>query len=285
MVGRWTEKDDAPAKIYIDNVKVEKMDKVANTTGVEFTGDHNVTVTSFEEYKNLAPVTAVDAAGNPVELVREGAQPTEAWPSTFTGACFGEIWKYEDSEGNLSYFRRQITYKASIVRENEYDYMNADFDDNGAYWTFEDGAAYAKDGKALATVSYADSQATIKARYTEKTDTSDWTVQLYQKVEGQVLREGHSYKLVMNAKIDKLNVTNLRMEFLAADRAAINNAEPKTDIIFTEANKFETIESPVYTMTKDVTVNRDRRITLLLGQYSDDYTLTIDSLHIVEVTE
>ena len=89
----------------------------------------------------------------------------------------------------------------------------------------------------------------------------------------------------MNAKIDKLNVTNLRMEFLAADRAAINNAEPKTDIIFTEANKFETIESPVYTMTKDVTVNRDRRITLLLGQYSDDYTLTIDSLHIVEVTE
>lgn len=285
MVGRWTEKDDAPAKIYIDNVKVEKMDKVANTTGVEFTGDHNVTVTSFEEYKNLAPVTAVDAAGNPVELVREGAQPTEAWPSTFTGACFGEIWKYEDSEGNLSYFRRQITYKASIVRENEYDYMNADFDDNGAYWTFEDGAAHAKDGKALATVSYADSQATIKARYTEKTNTSDWTVQLYQNVEGQVLREGHSYKLVMNAKIDKLNVTNLRMEFLAADRAATNNAEPKTDIIFTEANKFETIESPVYTMTKDVTVNKDRRITLLLGEYSDDYTLTIDSLHIVEVTE
>ena len=163
--------------------------------------------------------------------------------------------------------------------------MNADFDDNGAYWTFEDGAAHAKDGKALATVSYADSQATIKARYTEKTNTSDWTVQLYQNVEGQVLREGHSYKLVMNAKIDKLNVTNLRMEFLAADRAAINNAEPKTDIIFTEANKFETIESPVYTMTKDVTVNRDRRITLLLGEYSDDYTLTIDSLHIVEVTE
>ena len=285
MVGRWTEKDDAEAKIYIDDVKVEKMDKVANSTGVEFTGDHNVTVTSFDEYKNLAAVTAVDAAGNPVELVREGAQPTEAWPSDFTTAVFGEIWKYEDSDGNLSYFRRQITYKASIIRENEYDYLNADFNDNGAYWTFENGAAYAKDGQPLATISYSDSNATISARYTEKTDGSDWTVQLYQNVEGQVLREGHSYKVVMEAKIDNLSAGNLRIEFLAADRAAINNAEPKTDIIFSEANTFQTIESSVYTMTKDVNVTDSPRITLLLGQYSDDYTLTIDSLHIVEVTE
>ena len=285
MVGRWTEKDDAEAKIYIDDVKVEKMDKVANSTGVEFTGDHNVTVTSFDEYKNLAAVTAVDAAGNPVELVREGAQPTEAWPSDFTTAVFGEIWKYEDSDGNLSYFRRQITYKASIIRENEYDYLNADFNDNGAYWTFENGAAYAKDGQPLATISYSDSNATISARYTEKTDGSDWTVQLYQNVEGQVLREGHSYKVVMEAKIDNLSAGNLRIEFLAADRAAINNAEPKTDIIFSEANTFQTIESSVYTMTKDVNVTDSPRITLLLGQYSDDYTLTIDSLHIVEVNE
>lgn len=285
MVGRWTEKDDAEAKVYIDDVKVEKMDKVANSTGVEFTGDHNVTVTSFDEYKNLAAVTAVDAAGNPVELVREGAQPTEAWPSDFTTAVFGEIWKYEDSDGNLSYFRRQITYKASIIRENEYDYLNADFNDNGAYWTFENGAAYAKDGQPLATISYSDSNATISARYTEKTDGSDWTVQLYQNVEGQVLREGHSYKVVMEAKIDNLSAGNLRIEFLAADRAAINNAEPKTDIIFSEANTFQTIESSVYTMTKDVNVTDNPRISLLLGEYSDDYTLTIDSLHIVEVTE
>lgn len=285
MVGRWTEKDDAEAKVYIDDVKVEKMDKVANSTGVEFTGDHNVTVTSFDEYKNLAAVTAVDAAGNPVELVREGAQPTEAWPSDFTTAVFGEIWKYEDSDGNLSYFRRQITYKASIIRENEYDYLNADFNDNGAYWTFENGAAYAKDGQPLATISYSDSNATISARYTEKTDGSDWTVQLYQNVEGQVLREGHSYKVVMEAKIDNLSAGNLRIEFLAADRAAINNAEPKTDIIFSEANTFQTIESSVYTMTKDVNVTGNPRISLLLGEYSDDYTLTIDSLHIVEVTE
>lgn len=285
MVGRWTEKDDAEAKVYIDDVKVEKMDKVANSTGVEFTGDHNVTVTSFNEYKNLAAVTAVDAAGNPVELVREGAQPTEAWPSDFTTAVFGEIWKYEDSDGNLSYFRRQITYKASIIRENEYDYLNADFNDNGAYWTFENGAAYAKDGQPLATISYSDSNATISARYTEKIDGSDWTVQLYQNVEGQVLREGHSYKVVMEAKIDNLSAGNLRIEFLAADRAAINNAEPKTDIIFSEANTFQTIESSVYTMTKDVNVTDSPRISLLLGEYSDDYTLTIDSLHIVEVTE
>lgn len=285
MVGRWTEKDDAEAKVYIDDVKVEKMDKVANSTGVEFTGDHNVTVTSFNEYKNLAAVTAVDAAGNPVELVREGAQPTEAWPSYFTTAVFGEIWKYEDSDGNLSYFRRQITYKASIIRENEYDYLNADFNDNGAYWTFENGAAYAKDGQPLATISYSDSNATISARYTEKIDGSDWTVQLYQNVEGQVLREGHSYKVVMEAKIDNLSAGNLRIEFLAADRAAINNAEPKTDIIFSEANTFQTIESSVYTMTKDVNVTDSPRISLLLGEYSDDYTLTIDSLHIVEVTE
>jgi len=285
MVGRWTEKDDAEAKVYIDDVKVEKMDKVANSTGVEFTGDHNVTVTSFDDYKNLAAVTAVDAAGNSVELVREGAQPTEAWPSDFTTAVFGEIWKYEDSDGNLSYFRRQITYKASITRENEYDYLNADFSDNGAYWTFENGAAYAKDGQPLATISYSDSNATISARYTEKTNTSDWTVQLYQKVEGQVLREGHSYKVVMEAKIDKLSAGNLRIEFLAADKAAINNAEPKTDIIFTEANTFQTIESSVYTMTKNVNVTDNPRISLLLGEYSDDYTLTIDSLHIVEVTE
>ena len=285
MVGRWTEKDDAEAKVYIDDVKVEKMDKVANSTGVEFTGDHNVTVTSFDEYKNLAAVTAVDAAGNPVELVREGAQPTEAWPSDFTTAVFGEIWKYEDSDGNLSYFRRQITYKASIIRENEYDYLNADFNDNGAYWTFENGAAYAKDGQPLATISYSDSNATISARYTEKTDGSDWTVQLYQNVEGQVLREGHSYKVVMEAKINNLSAGNLRIEFLAADRAAINNAEPKTDIIFSEANTFQTIESSVYTMTKDVNVTDNPRISLLLGEYSDDYTLTIDSLHIVEVTE
>lgn len=283
MVGRFTEKDDAPAKVYIDNVKIEKMDKVANSTGVTFTGDHYVTVTSFEEYQSLSDITAVDASGNPVTLTREGAKPTEAWPSTMTEAQFGEMWKYEDADGNLSYFRRQITYKANIKRVNEYDYLNGDFDENGAYWTFENGANQSVDGDPLATVSYVDGTAVVSTRYTQKKDDSDWTVQMYQNVEGQVLRAGHTYKFVMNAKIDKIDVANIRIEFLNSAKDAISNQEVKTDVIFDQADTYEIHESAEYTLTRDVNVNANPRITLLLGQYTSDYTLTIDSIHIVEV--
>ncbi len=70
ILGRFNELDETENTVYIDSVKISKMDKVANSTGVVFTGDTNVKISGFDEYLALPAVTAVDKNGTAGELVK-----------------------------------------------------------------------------------------------------------------------------------------------------------------------------------------------------------------------
>lgn len=98
------------------------MEKLANLSGVAFSDEEGVkteatsnksyvVTTSFDAYKNLKPVKAVDKDGNEItdKLTKVGATP-----SSFEGETrlpFSEYYYYLDSDDNLSYFVRAIDFQ------------------------------------------------------------------------------------------------------------------------------------------------------------------------------
>ena len=110
-LGRFTEVDDDPATVWIDDVSMKPMDKKANSTGITFTGNTSYSFSSISQLNDAPKITAVDENYQPVELTRIGSLPKEEYPSSISESSFGEMWYYQDEEGNLSYFRRQFEYR------------------------------------------------------------------------------------------------------------------------------------------------------------------------------
>lgn len=110
-LGRFTEVDDAPSTVWIDDISMTPMAKKANSTGIVFEGSTTYSFSSISQLNDAPAITAVDANYQPVELTRIGSLPTEEYPSNISDSSFGEMWYYEDDEGNLSYFRRQFEYR------------------------------------------------------------------------------------------------------------------------------------------------------------------------------
>ncbi|MCR4562401.1 MAG: carbohydrate binding domain-containing protein [Bacilli bacterium] len=273
ILGRFNELDEGTNAVFIDSVKVSKAAKVANSTGVVFTGETSVEVNSLADYEALDPVTAVDRDGNPVELVREGAVQTVEFAEELGKATFGEMWKYVDGEGNLSYFRRQINYKAPAPeRLGEYDTLDGNFEYGVKFWTPEEnGIVKIEANKEEQTVE-------ISSVKDAPSGEADWRGQLQQNNNGGKLTANHAYKMVVEAKIDNINVTTLRAEFCAGG----GNAAAKKDMVFDAADTYQTFETDVFQPTKDVT-GGDYRVGLLIGEYSEAYHLTVKSIHVVEV--
>ena len=98
LLGRFTEADDAPSTVWIDDVYVNKLEKTANTSGVVFENAENVEISNLNELETLSEVTAKDANGNEVKLTKRGVVPT-SFTSTMTLANWAEEYSYTDSEG------------------------------------------------------------------------------------------------------------------------------------------------------------------------------------------
>ena len=110
-LGRFTEVDDAPATVWLDDISMKAMDKKANSTGIKFTGETSYSFSSISQLNDAPEITAVDSNYQPVELTRIGSLPKEEYPSNINDSSFGEMWYYVDGDGNLSYFRRQFEFR------------------------------------------------------------------------------------------------------------------------------------------------------------------------------
>ena len=276
LMGRFTEADDAPSSIWLDDVYVRKAEKLANSTGVEFSGKQYVTIDSIDDLATLEPVTATDSEGNDIteELVRTGSLPT-SFPSSADTACFGEQYTYTDSEGNISYFRRQIAWEYTIVLEEDWEVANGDFDEGLLGWTAEENG--------LVTINdNEDGTVTIKSVGEEgSSDNNDWRAQLQQNDAGNKLTAGYSYQMEVRAKIktsDPSTLRTLRLEFCAG----AGNSSAKTDLIFEENDTYVTFTSATFTPNADVS-GANYRVGLLVGEFHQAYELTVDYIHVNRV--
>ena len=272
ILGRFNEKDESANKVWINSVSITKAAKKANSTGIVFTGA-NAEVNDFAEYQALAPVTAVDAKGAAVTLIKEGAVQGVEFNEELGTAVFGEMYKYIDAEGNLSYFRRQINYKAPAPeREHDYDTLDGDFEYGLKFWNPEENdivAISADKANGLINIS------SVKQAPSEE---ADWRGQLQQNDNGGKLEANHAYKMVVEAKIDNINVTTLRLEFCAG----AGNPAAKSDMVFTAADTYQTFETAPYQPSREIS-GGDYRVGLLIGEYSEAYNLTVKSIQVVEV--
>jgi len=273
LMGRFNQLDDSANKVYIDSVSITKAAKRANSTGIVFTGNASEEVSSLEDYQALAPVTAVDASGNAVTLVKEGAVQSVAYPEELGRGTFGEMWKYVDADGNLSYFRRQINYVAPApARIGDYDALDGDFEYGMKFWTPEENEIVKIEGKK------ADGIVEVTSVKQAPSGEADWRAQIQQNNNGGKLEKDHAYKMVVVAKIDNIAVTTLRAEFCAG----AGNPNAKKDMVFEAADTYQTFETEVFQPTQDVTGGA-YRVGLLIGEYSAAYKLTVKSIHVVEV--
>lgn len=273
LLGRFNELDETANKVYIDSVKITKAAKQANSTGVVFTGNTHEEVSSLEDYQALEPVTAKDKEGNALTLVKEGAVQTVEFNEELGKAVFGEMWKYEDADGNLSYFRRQIAYAAPApAREGAYDTLDGDFEYGIKFWTPEENNII------TITPDKANGLVEIESVKTAPSGEADWRAQLQQNNNGGKLEKDHAYKMVVEAKIDNINVKTLRAEFCAG----AGNPNAKKDMVFEAADTYQTFETEVYQPGREI-AGGDYRVGLLLGEYGEDYHLTVKSIHVEEV--
>ena len=271
-LGRFNEDDVAPSTVYIDKVEIKALAKQANTSGIVFTGDTVCTVHSYKEYLDLPAVTAKDATGKDVKLTKEGVIQKAEFADELSKATFGEMFSYTDENGNFSYFKRQINYRSQIEREFEYSTLDGEFTKGTKYWVKEEnGLIEIKDDRANGTV-------VIKS-LKESTREPDWRAQLQQNnIDGQKLTGGKKYKAVVKAKTTNKDVRTLRLEFCAG----AGNPAAKKDLTFSANDTFETFETEVFAPAKDVSGGA-LRVGLLLAEYNASYTLTVDSIQIVEV--
>lgn len=273
ILGRFNELDESANKVYIDSVNIKKMAKKANSTGVVFEGDAHAVVHSYEEYAALAPITAKDKDGNEVALVKEGAVQTGAFNDDLGTAVFGEMYKYVDGDGNLSYFRRQIEYKAPAPeRAHDYDTLDGDFEAGLKFWNPEENGIVKIEANRL------DNTIEISSVKEAPSGEADWRGQLQQNNNGGKLEKDHAYKMVVEAKIDNINVKTLRAEFCAG----AGNAAAKKDMVFEAADTYQTFETEAFQPMEEVT-GGSYRVGLLIGEYSEAYHLTVKSIHVVEV--
>ncbi len=273
ILGRFNELDEPANKVYIDKVSVTKMTKRANSTGVVFSGETNVEVSSLEDYLAVPDVTAVDAHGAELELIQEGAVQGVEFAENLGKATFGEMWKYIDAEGNLSYFRRQINYKAPAPeRLHEYDTLDGNFEYGVKFWTPEENDI------VKIEANKADKTVEISSVKAAPSGEADWRGQLQQNNNGGKLTANHAYKMVVEAKIDNVNVTTLRAEFCAG----AGNPAAKKDMVFEAADTYQTFETDAFQPSVDV-VDGGYRVGLLIGEYSEAYKLTVKSIHVIEV--
>lgn len=273
-LGRFNEDDVAPSVVNIDKVEIKAMAKKANSTGIVFENADQVVykVGSLQDYLDLPKVTAKDAKGNPVTLIKEGAVQTTEFASELAKATFGEIYKYVDSEGNLSYYKRQIEYAPSTERAHEYSTLDGQFTSGTKFWNKEEN------GLVKISENKADNTVTIAATKDKGSD-ADWKAQLQQNsIDGQILRSGNSYKAIVKAKTTNKDVKTLRLEFCAG----AGNKAAKTDLIFNANDTYQEFETAVFTPENDVTGGA-LRVGLLLAEYSAKYSLTVDYIQIVEV--
>ena len=275
ILGRFNELDEVnPNTVHIDSVSITKAAKQANSTGIVFSGESQVTVKSLAEYQALAPITAADANGNPVELIKEGAAQTVEFNEDLGKAVFGEMWKYVDAEGNLSYFRRQINYSAPApARAGDYDTLDGDFEFGMKFWVPEENDIVSIEAKKSEKIVEVTS---VKAA---PSGEANWRAQIQQNNNGGKLEANHAYKMVVVAKIDNVSVQSLSGEFCAN---AGGNANAGFALSFSEADTFETFESMPYTPDHDI-VEGAYRVGLLLGDYAQAYELIVDSIQIVEI--
>ena len=275
ILGRFNELDEVnPNTVHIDSVSITKAAKQANSTGIVFSGESQVTVKSLAEYQALAPITAADANGNPVELIKEGAAQTVEFNEDLGKAVFGEMWKYVDAEGNLSYFRRQINYSAPApARAGDYDTLDGDFEFGMKFWVPEENDIVSIEAKKSEKIVEVTS---VKAA---PSGEANWRAQIQQNNNGGKLEANHAYKMVVVAKIDNVSVQSLSGEFCANAGGNPNAVFP---LAFTQADTFETFESQVYQTTQEISGGA-YRVGLLLGDYAAAYKLTVASIHIVEV--
>ena len=272
LLGRFNEKDETANKVYIDSVKITKAAKKANSTGVVFTGEDHVKIKSYEDYQALAAVTAVDANGRAVNLVKEGAVQGSAFNADLAKAVFGEMWKVTDSDGNLSYFRRQIEYSAAPDRVHPYDTLDGDFEYGTKFWACEENDI------VRITANKTDGTVEIASVKAAPSQEADWRGQLQQNNNGGKLEKDHAYKMVVEAKIDNINVGTLRAEFCAG----AGNANAKKDMVFTAADTYQKFETEAFQPTVDVEGGA-YRVGLLVGEYSEAYKLTVKSIQVIEV--
>lgn len=272
LLGRFTEKDDEAATVWIDNISVKKADKLANSTGVTFENTEQVNIESIDEIKDAPKVTAKDKDGNDItdKLVRTGELPT-SFRDDMTIASFGEQYMYTDEEGNISYVRRQFMYNKPVEVTNEWDLVNGDFDEGLQFW-IQDNAYGLMD-----YTDNGDGTVTIATKEGKTSNPTDWHAQLYQSgQQTNVLRAGQSYEIEMRAKINCENVDNfgtIRFEF--------DGDQHKTDIKFTANDEWIVVKSNVYTPTED---RVGSRLGILLGQFNQSYSITIDYVHINKVS-
>lgn len=273
LLGRFNELDEPANKVYIDSVKISRMAKTANTTGIVFTGETVCEISGLDDYLALPAVTAVDAEGKAVELVKEGAVQGVEFNENLGKAVFGEMWKHVDAEGNLSYFRRQIAYNAPAPeRAAECDTLDGDFEYGLKFWIPEEN------GIVKITADKQNQVINISSHKAAPSGEADWRGQLQQNGNGGKLTANHAYKMVVEAKIDNTNVKTLRAEFCAG----AGNAAAKKDMVFTEANTYQTFETDPFQPNRDIT-GGEYRVGLLIGEYSEEYNLTVKSIHVVEV--
>jgi hypothetical protein len=118
--GRFNEDDDAESTVWIDDISVKPLAKTANTSGVTFSNGHNyVVIGDYEQYAALPDVIAKDADGNDLQLTKLGAVPSSF--GDYSRLLFGEARFYEDDEGNLSYFKREIDFTKGAEGPLNYD--------------------------------------------------------------------------------------------------------------------------------------------------------------------
>lgn len=273
LLGRFNELDETANVVTIDSVAITKAAKKANSTGIVFSNASNVTINSYEEYQALAPVTAVDASGTAVALTKEGAVQSSAFNEDLGTAVFGEMWKYVDSDGNLSYTRRQINYQAPAPeRGGAYDTLDGDFEYGTKFWNLEENDIVSIEAdKENGVVE-------ISSVKEAPSGEADWRAQIQQNNNGGKLEKDHAYKMVVEAKIDNINVETLRAEFCAG----AGNPNAKKDMVFEAADTYQKFETEVFQPTQDVT-DGGYRVGLLIGEYSEAYTLTVKSIHVEEV--
>ena len=273
ILGRFNELDETANKVYIDSVRISKAAKQANTSGIVFTGDSSVTVHSLADYQAVPAVTAKDKDGRDVNLVKEGAVQGVEFNEDLGTAVFGEMWKVEDGEGNLSYFRRQINYKAPApARAHDYDTLDGDFEYGLKFWNPEENDIVKIEANKT------DQTIVINSVKEAPSGEADWRGQLQQNNNGGKLEKDHAYKMVVEAKIDNVAVTTLRAEFCAG----AGNPAAKKDMVFEAADTYQTFETDPFQPTEEVTGGA-YRVGLLIGEYSQAYTLTVKSIHVEEV--
>ena len=273
ILGRFNELDETENTVLIDSVSITKEAKEANTTGVVFTGDSVVKISSYEDYLALPPVTAADKEGNPLELIKEGAVQGSEYHEDLGKAVFGEMWKYVDENGNLSYFRRQISYAAPAPeRLYEYDTLDGNFEYGVKFWIPEENDIVKIEADKTNQL------VEISSVKTAPSGEPDWRAQLQQNNNGGILTANHAYKMVVEAKIDNINVRTLRAEFCAG----AGNPNAKKDMIFEAADTYQSFETEPFQPSSDITGGH-YRVGLLLGEYNQAYHLTVKSIHVVEV--